>query len=557
MFEILIRKLKLSKLLPVIRGRRIASGSCIRKKTFPLHYMWITAMKVLTSKKWTDVPLDYAAAQDEIYVRVHKMLNIARVEGAYFQRGRDWRMVVNYLREIGLKHTLIKIISRTAERARNEKFISIGCGYVLEKGKARAVYFVAPFHPACIDQLPLHPQLLYFSGEDLLDNQDTVEHAVLPERLEAIAQKFDSLSGWSAFSGAELPSVDWDTAQSLLQSANIRWNKLPTPSRKICTVSNAEKKLPTSTINATLFGFGNYAKTVILPNLPPQLKVTRIHEVDPLQLSPKAYCRHICSSDAGLSPDDKNKVFFIAGFHHTHADIAFAALARNAQVVVEKPLITTWTQLEQLQAILGNTAGQYFACFHKRYQRFNAFVREDFKLSKNSPVNYYAIVFEVPLPKLHWYRWPNSQSRIISNGCHWLDHFLFLNNYNAVSRYDAFIGGDGTVSVSVSLENGALFNMVLTDTGSARLGVQDHIELRQGATTIKIANGSYYRAENSNKILRISHCNRMESYQLMYRSIGAAIANGVAGDTVKSIVDSSSLTLSIDDLVNKKAGVVL
>ena len=35
-----------------------------------------------------------------------------------------------------------------------------------------------------------------------------------------------------------------------------------------------------------IFGYGHYAKTVIIPNLHPDIQVAKVHEIDPMQLGP-------------------------------------------------------------------------------------------------------------------------------------------------------------------------------------------------------------------------------------------------------------------------------
>ena len=82
----------------------------------------------------------------------------------------------------------------------------------------------------------------------------------------------------------------------------------------------------------------------------------------------------------------------------------------------------------------------------------------------------------LPLPKLHWYSWPNSGSRLLSNGCHWIDYFLFLNAFSPVTNYSLKVAKNGDSNVFVELENKAVFTMVLTDLGSSRLGVREHIK---------------------------------------------------------------------------------
>jgi len=512
-------------------------------------------MKVFVSNEWKEIPVDYTAGVDEYYVHVHAMVNVEKIDDAYFQRQKSWWLLYNYVREIGFFSTLAKVVSRMNETARNEKYLSVGFGSVLDGGQYRAVYFIAPFHPACADVVVCSRALIMFVGEKTAPIADGIIHigVGIGGQLIADSSSIRSLGGWSQFSGISLPVIDWKMVKEAVDRCLAEKKPAQTlmSPRPIHTEKPAEQQRGEPRIGATLLGFGNYAKTVILPNLPKDLSITRIHEVDPLQLTPDTYAKYHCDSSPDISPADGNKVFFIAGFHHTHASLAIDALNRNACAVVEKPLATTGEQLQHLIYAMEKSKGKYFSCFHKRYLKFNSHIRQDLGIGSEEPINYHAIVYEVPLPKRHWYRWPNSCSRVVSNGCHWLDHFLYLNNFCEVESQAVFEAPDETINASVVLANGACFSMILTDVGSERLGVQDYIELRQNRTTIKMLNGGFYEAESSSRIMRRASCSRMDSYRRMYREIGNAIIGDKNGDSLASLEVSARLTLAIEAELNE------
>lgn len=507
-------------------------------------------MRVLFKGSWCDVPLDYAKLPGEQWIAVNVFVNLIKIDNAYFQRPKDIRLALNYVREIGCVPTLTKIFSRSAEKRRNDKFMSIGFGYV---NGVRPAYFIAPMHPECIDMLALPDTLIHYIDVVNLPDLSTLEqsslcHLSLVDAAIDFPEGLAHVIGWNAFSGAPVPAFDWPGIAQIILSARLQKARtLPAGARAPRTLAGLPEQAGDG-LSATLLGYGNYAKTVIIPNLPKQLRITRIHDVDPLQIPIKIHKRYTCSSESEISADDKNSIFFIASFHHTHAQFACEGLRRNAHVVVEKPLVTSRDQLEDLAIAFNASHGSYFSCFHKRYMLFNDWVRRDLDIGAQEPINYHAIVYEVPLPQKHWYRWPNSRSRIISNGCHWLDHFLYLNHFSKVEKCNAYYAPDGTVNTSVVLENGAFFSMVLTDAGSQRLGVQDYVELRQRDATVIIINGSSYRAENRNRVLRQVRKSRMHSYGNMYQSIGKSLLQNRPGDTWESIAASSSLALDVDSI---------
>jgi hypothetical protein len=171
---------------------------------------------------------------------------------------------------------------------------------------------------------------------------------------------------------------------------------------------------------------------------------------------------------------------------------------------------------------------------------------EDLGVLPGAPIDMHCVVYEIPLPSLHWYNWPNSGSRLISNGCHWLDYFMFINDYCDVVEYRKWQPRGEDVVAQVKLINGAYFSMTLTDTGSQRLGVRDYIELRHGGVTITMIDAARYSAENRNRVFRKENVNPLNAYQRMYRKISREIACGGKGDDLISL-RSSELTLMLEE----------
>ena len=192
--------------------------------------------------------------------------------------------------------------------------------------------------------------------------------------------------------------------------------------------------------------------------------------------------------------------------------------------------------------------GKVFCCFHKRHSAFNALARKDLQVQLEEPISYHCIVYEVPLPPMYWYRWPSSRSRLITNGCHWIDHFLFLNNYSEATACHLHHASDcSSINCSITLANGAFFTMVMTYRGSERIGPQDYVELRGNGRTVRIVNETEYSAEATQRILRKKRVNKMHSYVRMYREISRKIVLNGAGDTAASVKAAVEMGLWLED----------
>jgi len=525
-------------------------------------------MKALIDGQWRDGFLDYYRRPGDCRIRVMGCLTLAKIEGLYFVRAPKARLLWNYLREIGFRDVIRKIVSRHNERLRNQKFLSVGFGSILEPGEystfdhGQLVLFIAAAYPMCVDRITL-PQCLVrpIDAPPLEIDETEIIHSESPQGCPASLQE---LLGWSPFSGNVLPELQpaFDAALDILMEPSV-WKNAHRFSVDTCD-GTSERRASVKAREyhrkqGVLFGYGNYAKVIVLPNIAPYVEIACVHEIDPLQIPLRVNDGIKWDTADDLRSEEQYDAYFLAGFHHSHALLAVKALRSGGCAVVEKPLAVDSTQLSDLLDAMTQSSGALYACFHKRYQSLNQYAYSDLRLGPGDPVSYHCIVYEVPLPLRHWYRWPNSKSRLVSNGCHWIDHFLFLNSYCEVLRTDVFIARDGTINCSMELKNGAMFTMVLTDHGSERIGVQDYIELRANGVTVRMRNGALYESESGDRVLRTLTINKMESYGRMYRSIGEKIAQGLPGDTIDSVRVSTGAVLQLEhqlNVMNEKETVV-
>jgi predicted dehydrogenase len=511
--------------------------------------------------RWSDGYLDYHRGPTELRIRVAAWWPVQKVEDVHLPQPRSLRRVANYVSEIGMRATLRKIRSRLAERLRDERFVAVGIGSVLEADVGdpladATVVFVAPCHPRCVDRVVLdrscvtvapHEWNRRFTRTDVVTLLDGVPATAPPQELALLA-------GWSPQSGERVdqltPAVlEWAlTALATVRTGSERELAVSPASPVTETIGTAPRR---TALRAALFGYGNYAKTVVLPNIHPQIAIASIHEIEPTQLGRVRTGDVVYDTSPFVRDTELYDVYLIAGYHHTHAGLAIEALRRGGYAVVEKPLVTTRDQLGLLLREIDAHPGKYFSCFHMRYNPLWAIAREHLRIAAGDPVHAHAIVYEIPLVRRHWYNWPASGSRIVSNGCHWIDHFLFMNAFARPTRWDAWCARNGDLHVSIELENGAVFGMALTDHGSQRLGVQDHVELRANGVTVKVTNGSRYWAEDVSRVLDRRRIKRTVAYESMYRTISARILAREAGDTFESIARTAHLMLAIEDAVQR------
>ncbi|MCH2130581.1 MAG: hypothetical protein MK179_15670 [Pirellulaceae bacterium] len=522
-------------------------------------------MRVLVGEKWQDDYLDQFLARDSVRIQVLAWKNLQAIRDQYIVREKSLIKIWNYVREVGVWQIYLKIRSRLRESLRNEKFISCGVGIVQAAGEdvslqpGQHVVFLAGNHPRCMERIVLPASLV--QNCETIPQYTSEGLCYYPTSNHSESSSWWSpLYGWSAFSGT---SYEIATCAEVLQQAeaSLRHSQ-ETPQRLPLVPSTpplekrTSKVRPSSTQHksAILFGYGHYAKSIILPHIKHHLNLVKAHEVDPTQIPGPQDAPPIQFDTSPLPRDgEQYDVYLIAGYHHTHGPLAAHALRQGAWAVVEKPLVTTWQHLEELTEVLRDGPGKgLYGCFHKRYHPFNDLAKQDLGVSPGQPISYHCIVFEEPLPEHHWYRWPNSGSRLTSNGCHWLDHFLYLNDFSRPTRLEVFESTDETLNISVELENSAFFTMTLTDQGTRRIGVQDYIELRANQVTVKMVNSSTYLAENDQRILRRRKYPKIKNYNLMYRRIASQIEQDDKGDSLDSVLTSCRLILELEDELQRQ-----
>lgn len=487
---------------------------------------------------WRDPVLD-------CHVAVGAWIRTEMVADQFIVRERSLRMVWNYLWRVGPVAVLRKVRSRLAESDRNVRIAGTGRGVIVAAPSASGlrvgdpVVFVAPNHSSRWAVLSLDTRLVRAAER----SEDSARATVEKERGDLRA-----LAGWSRWSGRPL---DLERVAGLLVAAAAA-ERPEAPSSGVKSASMAVRerreavRAPSGRPTAVVIGLGNYAKTQVVPPVRRHLDLRAVHEIDPDQVLAAAATGAALDTSPRPREGARYDAWFIAGFHHTHADLATDALRSGAYAVCEKPLATTPEQLDRLRtALAANSASRLLACFHKRYSELTAWALEDLARGGRRPIDMHALVYEIPLPPRHWYNWPNSGSRLISNGCHWIDLFLYVNEYAPcrTRRVTAMRGSD--VSVVLRLENGAQFSMVLTEAGSERLGVRDHVELRAADVTVKLTDATDYEAEDSRRVLRRGRRNPMRAYSRMYEAICRRILSGTPGDPLDSLA-STQLVLDLE-----------
>lgn len=506
--------------------------------------------------RWQGGYLDQCVVPGRVRVRVHVQAALRKADDQFFVRQRDLRMVLAYTMAFGPARVMRKIRSRQSEAVRNDAWLSIGLGWAdLHGGGEVPVAFVAASAPKGVERLVLPLELVqqvedaawtgapqhYIGGIDL--HRDLGPDA---------AAALDDLAGWQPEEGTSpslVPAV-WQRIEELLAKPPSRWIASdPRPASSAVRERVEAGPIPDGKPTYHVFGFGQYAKVNAIANLDKQLHLAGVHEINPAQIGPVPTVA-AAALDTSPTPREGEKIenAVLAGYHHTHGPIAVQLLDGGTRhVIIEKPLTTTFEQLDDLLAAMRRNPGaRVHAAFQRRHSPFNRLVRRDLG---SGPVSMSATVYEVPLPARHWYRWPLVGNSVVSNGCHWIDYFVHLNDYAEVVDQRAVVLPSQVV-LMLELSTGASCSISLRHEGSPRLGVRDHISLWSGDATATIEDNCRYRSEKGFGRSRSASCARLRAHEAMYVEFARRIEQDEAGDSLRSIDVSTRAMLTLAELVD-------
>jgi predicted dehydrogenase len=493
--------------------------------------------------------LDQSITDGWVRIKVVELKQYPILSGQFFERPANIRLVASYIRDIGLRDVMRKIRSRLSERVRNDRCTLVGLGRVLESREPRIIVgslvpFIVPDSGPPSERYVIRCDLVGDPWESVSD----LEHAKAWRVVRANSHENNldvaRIAAWNAYSGSVWPLSKGEITTIVRRALEVNGTSR-TCHYGLAPVTEREEGPKESGL--TIFGYGNYVKTMVIPELGYAIPVRCVHEIDPWQIGSRRNKLWSWDTSPCLRLNEDPDVVVVAGFHHTHARITVEAIKRGARaVIIEKPVVTTSTDLKNLCDVIAENKTPVFAAFQRRYSPFNDHIVEDLGVGSGEAVSCFASAYEVPLPPLHWYRWPNSGSAIISNGCHWIDHFLYLNSFTKVSQLDADYLGDSSIVIRMSLENGATMLLSLTHAGSPRLGVRDHCEFRANGVTVTVTDSERYISESARGVIRKAAKHRLSAHRKMYRSISKAILTASGGDSLQSLWVSSHTVLAAE-----------
>lgn len=360
------------------------------------------------------------------------------------------------------------------------------------------------------------------------------------------------LADFAARVRARLPELDGALAQSYLYSS------MDPPPALVAVLDDAIASSPDATLQpvATMrpvtapaldataepaggngrpplavLGAGDYVRIEVAPALPAAaLRRAVICDREP-QIAALAAARlgfQRAETDAAAAIDSLSErgLVVVATAHDSHAELAARALEAGHRVLCEKPAVVTAADLDRLGAAAAAAPGELEVGFNRRH---NPLVERARRLvgAESGPATIVATIREVDITPDHWYLWPNQGTRVAGNLCHWIDLAVHLLGPErepvAVSvspRVEGSASGlDAERAFTITFDDGSSATLVPTGRGDSVRGVQEAIEIRRGATTLRLEDLWKLRGLRSGRPIRHRTLWRDKGHSAMYAAV--------------------------------------
>lgn len=188
---------------------------------------------------------------------------------------------------------------------------------------------------------------------------------------------------------------------------------------------------PAGKVRLGVIGVGNFCTGTLLPHLVGTDGVEMVGVASARGISAKSAAdkfgfKYVTSDNNEILNDPEINAVVIATRHNSHASLVATALRAGKAVFVEKPLALDREQLREVLEAYREREGFVFVGHNRR---FSPMVEEikSFYSNRSGPIMMNYRVNAGPLEEKHWMRaTAEGGSRVVSEGCHFIDVMMYL-----------------------------------------------------------------------------------------------------------------------------------
>ncbi len=340
---------------------------------------------------------------------------------------------------------------------------------------------------------------------------------------------------------------------------NVYSKELPNYSKNI----SSKKDVATiSDVGIGLIGAGNYASSMILPNLA-KIKEVHFKEVSTAtSLSSANAARKFgferTSTDyrSVLSASDVDAIM-IATRHTSHASMVAEALHSQKVVYVEKPLAINMDEIELVYRAISESGNQKLMVGFNR--RFSPLIKTLIDAMGSTP-GPYTINYRVHAGQLDtgsWYLDTSEGSRFVGEAGHFFDIFSAITNSRPISVLARSIRPKNitqddldNVSVLVNYSDGSVANLSYLTQGGIKVP-KEYLEVFGGGSTVQLNNFKDVVVYSGNN-RRVHKSRELDKgqFELMNEFVSSILNGSEMPISLEAIIDTTLLTLTAAQSLN-------
>lgn len=324
----------------------------------------------------------------------------------------------------------------------------------------------------------------------------------------------------------------------------------PAIARSVTVGKRASTVSTSSTQGSGFIGFGNYARSVLLPALKKAGERRLTSVVTSTGLSAHSAAESSGFGQAATDPavllnDPETDCVFIATRHDSHARLAIAALAAGKHVFVEKPLALSHCELDEVAAAAKASSGLLTVGFNRRFAPMILAARAAL-VAAGGPFTLHYRINAGPVPGDSWVHGAEGGGRIAGEVCHFVDTLSFLAGGVPVA-VEAF-GPEGiadSVSALLRFAGGSVGTIVYSSRGDATVP-KERLEAFASGLVIQLDDFRALQITRGGKT-STTRASAQDKGQagLVAAFLGAARGGGVPPIPLDELIAVSAATLDI------------
>ena len=304
-------------------------------------------------------------------------------------------------------------------------------------------------------------------------------------------------------------------------------------------------------LNVSVIGAGGFCQKTHLPNL--LSKKDKFNIVSTWNQTPGKGIKPKEDFQAFYQEPNKTSAFsnedidllFVTTQHSDHAKLAILALKNNKNIFLEKPLATSFKELEEIKSHYNSSGARLFVGFNRRFSEHTQIIQKKLK-NKSGPIFINYTINAGFIPSDSWVH--KSNGRLIGEMCHMVDLCLHLNKSKVKALHTSspnfpsnspYLNEDN-IFCTLEFEDGSISQIQYVTNGSKCLE-KESILISCDGISIKLKDFQNLTIYTSNGESNLNKNDKGHSQMLNF--LYSTLSNDV--DLFQSFYESTFVTLNL------------